>query len=177
MHINATRRGFTLIELLVVVAIIGILASIILASLTTARGKANNATRLAEIHQLQNALTLYYNQFGTYPAPAADIGGFACSGWDTTYDGSFIPSLSANGFFPTLSKTRQIIYAATLHILGIRRDMQAVRQIEAPSIFLVFEPWTRADFPQARGLTVLCEIGKVNLIGLRANSKISLMTI
>src|SRR5580658_498267 len=53
------RRGFTLIELLVVIAIIGLLASIILASLNTARTKGRDATRVSDIHELQSALQLY----------------------------------------------------------------------------------------------------------------------
>ena len=64
---NQKKRGFTLIELLVVIAIIGLLSSIILASLNSAKKKAQEARILTDLHQLQNALELYKNTTGHYP--------------------------------------------------------------------------------------------------------------
>ena len=61
------KNGFTLIELLVVIAIIGLLSSVILASLSTARMKARDARRLADIRQIKLALELYYDAKGYYP--------------------------------------------------------------------------------------------------------------
>ena len=64
-------RGFTLIELLVVIAIIGILSAVVLASLNTARGKANDAQRLTNIRSVQQALELYASDNdGKYPTTA-----------------------------------------------------------------------------------------------------------
>lgn len=60
-------RGFTLIELLVVIAIVGLLASIVLTNLNTARAKGRDAKRLSDIRQLQNALELYYDANQRYP--------------------------------------------------------------------------------------------------------------
>lgn len=61
------KKGFTLIELLVVVSIISLLSSIIFASINTARSKARDARRIQDIHQIQNALELYYADNKSYP--------------------------------------------------------------------------------------------------------------
>ena len=62
-----SRAGFTLVELLVVIAIIGILASVVLVSLNSARGKARDARRISDLHQLSLALENYYDSMGQYP--------------------------------------------------------------------------------------------------------------
>lgn len=62
-------RGFTLIELLVVIAIIGILSSVVLASLNGARRKGRDARRIADVKQLQLALELYYDSNSGSYAP------------------------------------------------------------------------------------------------------------
>jgi prepilin-type N-terminal cleavage/methylation domain-containing protein len=65
---SRTERGFTLIELLVVIAIIGILSSVVLASLNSARKKGRDARRISDIKQLQLALELFYdNNSSEYP--------------------------------------------------------------------------------------------------------------
>ncbi len=61
------NKGFTLIELLVVVAIIGILASVVLTSVNSARGKARDSKRKSELKQLSTALEIYYNVNQAYP--------------------------------------------------------------------------------------------------------------
>ncbi len=66
-------RGFTLIELLVVIAIIGILSSVVLASLNSARQKGRDARRISDIKQLQLALELFYDANQSYPTTTAGL--------------------------------------------------------------------------------------------------------
>ena len=61
------RRGFTLIELMVVIAIIGILASIVLAGLGTAKQSGRDAKRISDIKNIQLALAEYYGDNLKYP--------------------------------------------------------------------------------------------------------------
>jgi len=66
------NKGFTLIELLVVIAIIGILSSVVLASLNSARQKGRDGRRIADLKQLQLALELSYDANGTYPSALSE---------------------------------------------------------------------------------------------------------
>lgn len=68
MRLYKADKGFTLIELLVVIAIIGILSSVVLASMNSARKKARDARRQADLKSLQLALESYYDSnSGAYP--------------------------------------------------------------------------------------------------------------
>jgi len=67
------QKGFTLIELLVVIAIIGILSTIVMVSLNTARAKARDARRVSDVRQLQLALQMYYDSAGSYPAALSGL--------------------------------------------------------------------------------------------------------
>lgn len=90
-----SKSGFTLIELLVVIAIIGLLSSVVLASLNSARAKARDAKRQADLKQLQLALELYFDSNGSYPS--------GCWNYYEKDGENFIPGLSP-GYIPLLPR-------------------------------------------------------------------------
>ena len=63
---KTSSRGFTLIELLVVITIIGILSSVVLASLTSARSKGSDAAIINELANMRAQAELYYSSNNTY---------------------------------------------------------------------------------------------------------------
>jgi prepilin-type N-terminal cleavage/methylation domain-containing protein len=81
-------RGFTLIELLVVIAIIGILSSVVLVSLNTARSKGNDASVKANLGAVRTQAELYYNDAGalTYGDELPTAGACPTSGTTMFYE-------------------------------------------------------------------------------------------
>jgi general secretion pathway protein G len=63
--------GFTLIELLVVISIIGVLASIVMMSVSDSQKKGRDAGRKVQVQEILKALELGYSDSGLYPTVAA----------------------------------------------------------------------------------------------------------
>jgi len=65
------RAGFTLVELLVVIAIIGILAALLLPTLSKGKTAAQSAACKGNLRQLGIALNMYVSEYDKYPGNGA----------------------------------------------------------------------------------------------------------
>jgi prepilin-type N-terminal cleavage/methylation domain-containing protein len=97
------KRGFTLIELLAVIAIIGILSTIVIGSLSDARSKGRDARRISDLKNIEVALKIYYADNQEYP----DHSQF----WTVT-TGSLVPTYLPALPRDPLSPAREYKYAA-----------------------------------------------------------------
>ena len=100
------RKGFTLVELIVVITIIGILATMGLASLLDARESARDARRQSDLAQLRLALALYFEDYQSYPPPVAGSG--AGPDISLTTDPGTIFSENSNPLVPAQMSKRLI---------------------------------------------------------------------
>ena len=87
------KKGFTLIELLVVIAIIGLLSTVAVIALNSARQKGRDAKRISDIRQIQAALEMYFNDCNQYPATLTTGANNGCTGVTL---GTFLPTIPRN---------------------------------------------------------------------------------
>ena len=136
------KKGFTLIELLVVVAIIGILAAIVLASLSSARNKGKDAAIESQLASMRDQAELYYLS-QTSPTYL-----YVCSNGPSVTDKNGL-----QGLILATQKAGNIISNTTSHPTlfppGIAGSFQSVSCADSPSAWAV-------DAPLSDGVSMWC---------------------
>lgn len=129
------KKGFTLIELLVVIAIIGLLSTLAVVALGSARTKSRDAKRLSDLKQIQSALELYYTDKNAYPTAASSTlgtGNFAClngtgfaaAGCASPYMGQ-IPKDPTTGVYYVYNSADGKDFTITANLEGTVNDLVA----------------------------------------------------
>lgn len=95
-----SHKGFTLIELLVVISIIGILSSVVLSNLGSARKSARVAQRVSDMKNVQVALEAYRQINNNYPSTGGSWRGICSS-----YNGGGAYTAANNLVIPGLAPT------------------------------------------------------------------------
>ncbi|MDR1279479.1 MAG: prepilin-type N-terminal cleavage/methylation domain-containing protein [Opitutaceae bacterium] len=119
------RRAFTLIELLTVIAIIGILAAIIIPTVSRVRESARRAECVSNIRQIIAAAHLFANEYkGNFPTTNEALQGIYAPAPGATHDGGLITALlpyaseSKKIFYCPGAKTESVTYAFQLTKTG-----------------------------------------------------------
>lgn len=88
------KKGFTLIELLVTIAVAAIIAAFVVRGLGSYLERSRDQARKQGLAQIQQALTLYFNDFGGYPSTSGNW--YSSEPGDNNPDngGNYIPSLA-----------------------------------------------------------------------------------
>jgi prepilin-type N-terminal cleavage/methylation domain-containing protein len=121
------KKGFTLIELLVVIAIIGILSSVVVVSLNSARMKARDAKRVADLGQIKTALGLYFDSYQQYPADLTSLSSefLAAQPVPPNVGESYSYAVSTDGLSYHLGATMEQV-ASTTGVLASDRDCSSL---------------------------------------------------
>ena len=110
LSIKEIKKGFTLIELLVVISILGLLASLLISNVTGARERARDSQRKSDLLQIKEALRMYKNDFGGYPAGNGTIAGITWGGEFKIGSTTYMKILPKD---PSWSETNPALYSYT----------------------------------------------------------------
>lgn len=124
----SSQRGFTLIELLVVIAIIGILSSVVMASLNTARAKGADSKIQAELASIKTSAELYYGDNGeSYNTTGSAI--------NDCVSGMFASAANPNIMqVITDLEALSVPYAPVCNISADGKEYAVQHQLTAPSV-------------------------------------------
>lgn len=104
-----SKKGFTLIELLVVIAIIGILSSVVLASLNSARNKGNDAAVKSNLANQRAEAEIFYDTGTTYE------GVCEVTGSNVIGDGVTAAAVAGGGTYTAGDTVNATVSAAACH--------------------------------------------------------------
>ena len=130
------KQGFNLVELLVVIAIIGLLSTLAVVALGTARTKSRDAKRVADIKQVQTALELFYTDNNAYPTATSTVlgqagalclgsSGFGATGCANPYMSLVPKNPSPGGAAYTYDSADGTTYATTFTLEGATGQLAA----------------------------------------------------
>lgn len=131
-------RGFTFVEIIVVVAVLGIIASIVLANLSFAARKSRDGDRQGDLKTLQSAIELYKQKNGRYPAGcrgASVWSGQTGTSYACASGNQYIMGLAPE-FIPTLPTDKRLNgvnsgYVYTTNAAGTVYKLMAKRTVES----------------------------------------------
>lgn len=99
-----SKRGFTLIELMVIISIIGLMSSVVLSAISSARVKARDTQRIRDLQEISKAVELYYDKYGYYPLrTGTGIFGAVSTAGSANW-ASLETTLKTEGFLSALSR-------------------------------------------------------------------------
>lgn len=141
---NTKTAGFSLVELMIGVAVIAILASVVYTNINKASDQSRDAKRQADLRNLQNAVELYNNKYGRYPAGCNGASGDAWSGqigadYECGGSNNYIVGLAPE-FIPVLPKDPKLNgddsgYVYLTNADGSSYKITAYRTVEAFPVY------------------------------------------
>ncbi len=137
-------KGFTLIELLVVIAVIGLLSTLAIIALGSARTKARDAKRISDVKDTRNALELFFADYGKYPSSPEGVvlgsAGATCldnniTGWSSTCENPYMSTVQTDPGKNTYiyRSADGATYTIQISLEGAMADLQGGNVIATPS--------------------------------------------